>query len=158
ARDARFRYDRNVYEGIWQIKRFDRRTGQTLPLTGEFGGAAAPALSPDGASMAFVRRVSAKTRLEIMDLTSGKTRVLAPSVERDNQEGFCFHGVFPGYAWTPDSRAVLATAEGKIWRFDATTGAKTAVPFTAHVEQRVAEALRFHPNPAPDSVRARIIR
>ena len=42
ARDARYRYDRNVNEGIWQIKRFDRRTGQSLPITGEFGGAAVP--------------------------------------------------------------------------------------------------------------------
>jgi len=30
ARDARYRYDRNVNEGIWQIKRLDRWNGQTL--------------------------------------------------------------------------------------------------------------------------------
>ena len=39
ARDARYKYDRNVNEGIWQIKRLDRRTGQVVPVTGEFGGA-----------------------------------------------------------------------------------------------------------------------
>ena len=157
ARDARYKYNRNVNEGIWQIKRFDRRTGQVVQVTGEFGGAAAPALSPDGKSLAYVRRVRAKTRLEVMDLASGRTRVVAPEVERDEQEGFAFHGVFPGYAWTPDSRALLATRDGRIWSFDAASGQPTPVPFEAAVEQRLSEALRT-PRRIPDSVRARIVR
>ena len=48
----------------------------------------------------------AKTVLEVLDLASGRVRRLAGEVERDNQEGFAFHGVFPGFAWTPDGRAV----------------------------------------------------
>jgi len=157
ARDGRYRYDRNVNDGIWQIKRLDRRTGQAVQLTGEFGGAAAPAISPDGGSMAFVRRVRAKTRLEVMDLASGKTRLVADGLERDNQEGFAFHGVFPGYAWTPDGRSVVASADGKIWRFDAASGTRSAVPFTAPIDQRVTDAVRF-PQSLDHDVRARIIR
>jgi Tol biopolymer transport system component len=88
ARDVRFRYDRNVNEGIWQIKRLDRRTGQALPVTGEFGGGATPSLSPDGKTLAFVRRVRARTQLELMDLATGAVRLLAQDVQRDNQEGF----------------------------------------------------------------------
>ena len=42
ARETRYRYDSNVNNGIWQVKRIDRRTGQSQPLTGEFGGAAVP--------------------------------------------------------------------------------------------------------------------
>jgi Tol biopolymer transport system component/imidazolonepropionase-like amidohydrolase len=157
ARDARYKYDRNVNEGIWQIKRYDRRTGQVLPLLGEFGGSAAPAISPDGKSLAYVRRVRAKTRLEVMDLVSGRTRVVAADVQRDDQEGFAFHGVFPGYAWTPDGKSLLATAEGKIWSFDAASGQRSAVPFTATVEQKVTDALRT-PRRIPDTVRARVLR
>src|SRR5262249_4704420 len=91
ARDTRYRYNRNVNEGIWQIKRYDRRTSQSVPVTGEFGGAAAPTLSPDGKTMAFIRRVRAKTRIEVMDPGSGQVRTVAEDVERDNQEGFAFH-------------------------------------------------------------------
>jgi len=157
ARDTRYRYNRDVNEGIWQIKRFDRRTGQVVPIMGEFGGTAAPRLSPDGKSLAYVRRVRTKTRLEVLDLTSGRTRVLAPDVQRDDQEGFAFHGVFPGYAWTPDGTAIVATAEGKIWSFDATTGTRRAIPFAASVEQRVTDALRT-PRRIADTVRGRILR
>ncbi len=157
ARDARYKYDRNVNEGIWQIKRLDRRTGQVVPVMGEFGGAAAPTLSPDGKSLAYVRRVRAKTRLEVLDLASGRTRVVVPEVQRDDQEGFAFHGVFPGFAWTPDGRSLVATADGKIWSFDLASGQRTAVPFTATVDQRVTDALRT-PHRIPDTVRARILR
>jgi Tol biopolymer transport system component/imidazolonepropionase-like amidohydrolase len=157
ARDARYKYDRNVNEGIWQIKRFDRRTGQVVQIMGEFGGTAAPTLSPDGKSLAYVRRVRAKTRLEVLDLASGRTRVVVPEVQRDDQEGFAFHGVFPGFAWTPDGLSLVATADGKIWSFDAASGQRKAVAFNAAVEQRVTDALRT-PHRIPDTVRARILR
>jgi Tol biopolymer transport system component/imidazolonepropionase-like amidohydrolase len=158
ARPGRYKYDSNVNSGIWQIKRLDRRTGQALPLTGEFGGAAVPTPSPDGKQVAYVRRVRAKTRLEVIDLATGRTRVVAPEVERDGQEGFASHGVTPGFDWTPDGKAILATAQGRIWRFDAESGTRTAVPFKAAVEQRVTDALRF-PHPVDsETVRARILR
>ena len=158
SRDQRYRYARNVNEGIWQIKRWDRRTGQDLAITGEFGGAAAPAISPDGKTLAFVRRVRARTRLELMDLATGKTRVLADGLQRDEQEGFAAHGVFPGYDWTPDGTALVITSEGKLWRYDATTGARTAIPFEAQVEQRVDAAARTPRRLGGDTVRARILR
>ncbi|MBI3449494.1 MAG: PD40 domain-containing protein [Acidobacteria bacterium] len=157
ARPTRYNYNRNVNDGIWQIKRFDRKLGLSSPLTGEFGGAAAPAISPDGTTMAFVRRVRAVTRIELMDLASGTTRLLADGVERDGQEGFAFHGVFPGYSWTPDGAALVLTAEGKIWKYAAASGARTAIPFDAKVEQRVADAVRF-PQKIEGDVRARILR
>ena len=158
ARPGRYKYDSNVNNGIWQIKRLDRRTGQALPLTGEFGGAAVPTPSPDGKQIAFVRRVRAKTRLEVLDLATGKERVVAPEVERDNQEGFASHGVTPGFDWTPDGKAIVTTAQGKIWRFDAASGERTAVPFKAAVEQRVTDALRFPHAVDSATVRARILR
>jgi Tol biopolymer transport system component/imidazolonepropionase-like amidohydrolase len=158
ARDARYKYDRDVNEGIWQVKRLDRRTGQVVPLTGEFGGAATPTLSPDGKTMAFVRRIRAKTWVELMDLASGKIWPLTNEVERDNQEGFAFHGVFPGFAWAPDGKALVATGDGRIGRYDAITGARSAVPFRVAVEQRVTDALRFPQRLGAEKVRARILR
>jgi Tol biopolymer transport system component/imidazolonepropionase-like amidohydrolase len=158
ARDARYKYDRNVNEGIWQIKRLDRWNGQTLPVTGEFGGGATPAISPDGSEMAYVRRIRAVTVLEVMDLATGKARQIASGLQRDNQEGFCFHGVFPGYAWTPDGKSIVATADGKIWKYDAASGARSEIPFTAKIEQTLADALHTPRRVGEGDVRARIIR
>ncbi len=158
ARDNRYQYDRNVNTGIWQIKRLDRRTGQTTPVTGEFGGAACPAFAPDGKTLSYVRRVRAKTRLEAMDLASGRTRLVADDVQRDNQESFSFHGVFPGYDWTPDGRGVVASAAHKLWRYDAATGARAAIPFSANVEQSVTQALRFPQRLGAATLRARQLR
>jgi len=93
-----------------------------------------------------------------MDLATGATRLVASGLERDNQEGFATHGVFPGYAWMPDGKSLVATADGKIVRFDAATGARTAIPFTAKVEQRVTKALRFPQKLGADTLRARILR
>jgi len=158
ARDARYRYDRNVNDGIWQIKRLDRWNGQVLPITGEFGGAAAPAISPDGTTMAYVRRVRAKTLLEVIDLSSGKVRPIATDMQRDNQEGFAFHGVFPGYAFTPDGRSIVATAGGKIWKFDLASGERAPIPFTANVDQTLTDVLRTPRRLGVSDVRARIVR
>jgi Tol biopolymer transport system component/imidazolonepropionase-like amidohydrolase len=158
GRSARFEYDRNVNEGIWQLLRLDRRDGKALPITGEFGGAAAPTFSRDGKTLAFVRRVRAKTRIELMDVASGRTRLLADDVQRDNQEGFAFHGVFPGFAFTPDGKAVIASADTHLWRFDAATGARTPIPFHAHVEQLATEPLRQPRHPVADDVPARVLR
>lgn len=153
-----FRYDQDVYDGIWQVKRLDRWTGQRIPLTGEYGGGAAPMLSPDGKQMTFVRRIDARTRMEVMDLATGATDLLADRVQRDNQQGFAFHGTFPGYAWMPDGKSVVATAEGRIWRWNVETGERTAIPFEAGVQQRVTNALRFEQDLDATEVRARIVR
>ncbi|MFQ5792139.1 MAG: amidohydrolase, partial [Acidobacteriota bacterium] len=158
ARDSRFRYDRNVYQGIWQIKRFDRVTGQVVPMTREYGGAAAPRLSPDGKTLAFIRRDRGQTVLELLDLVTGQARRLASGLERDLQESFSFHGVFPGYAWTPDGRSLIATADGKIGRWNVESGERSAIPFQAKVEHRTTEALRFRPEIDTESLRVRIFR
>jgi imidazolonepropionase-like amidohydrolase len=102
--------------------------------------------------------VRGATRIEALDLASGRTRVVASPAQRDQQEGFGMHGLFPGFAWTPDSRALVATDEGRLWRFDAASGARTPIPFVAHVEQVVNEALRFPRRVGEGDVRARVIR
>jgi Tol biopolymer transport system component/imidazolonepropionase-like amidohydrolase len=157
ARPGRYRYNADVNGGIWQIQRLDRQTGQTLPVTAEYGGAGSPALSPDGARLAYVRRIRERTRLEVVDLASGQRQTIAEGLDRDEQEGFAYHGVFPGFAWTPDGSALVAQAEGKFWRFPL-QGARTAIPFTAQVEQQVHDALRTAPQIDTDTVRARLLR
>src|SRR5262249_59172822 len=68
GRTQRFGYDRNVHAGIWQIRQYDRVTGKVATLTDQAGGAGRPAVSPDGKSLSFIRRIRDKDVLIVHDL------------------------------------------------------------------------------------------
>lgn len=155
GRPQRFQYDRNVYQGIWQIRRYDRETGRILTLTDGAGGSGHPSLSPDGRTLCFIRRMREKTVLFAYDLESGRERALWDGLSMDNMEGFAWTGVYPHFAWTPDGRSVIAYAFGGFWRVDAASGTATKIPFTASVEQIVTNALRFPQELDPEQVRVR---
>ena len=59
------------------------------------------------------------------------------------QETWAIHGVYPAMAWTPDDRAVVFWAGGKIRRVDVETGAASVIPFRVKATHRPAQALRF---------------
>lgn len=157
GRPQRYAYDRNVHQGIWQIRRYDRVTGRIITLTEGSGGAGHAAFSPDGRTMSFIRRVREKTVLFLYDLESGRERALWDGLSFDNMEGFAWTGVYPNYAWTPDGKALLVYAYGGFSRIDAATGRATKIAFTAPVEQIVTHAVRFRQDLDPDSVRVRQI-
>ena len=119
AREARYKYNSNVNEGIWQIKRLDRRTGQSQPLTGEFGGAAAPTLSPDGSRWRSCAACGRKTRLEVMELADRAARRWPRRHPARQPGGLREPRRLPGFAWMPDGKSLVATAGGKLCRFDA---------------------------------------
>ena len=156
-RRGRFSYNEDPNRGIWQIGRLDRTTGQMRPLTGEFGGAIRPTPSPDGASLALLRRVRARTVLEIYDLASGARRPVADWLDRDGQEGFGNNGLYPRMDWTADGR-ILLTAEGRFWLVDVGTGERTEVPFEAEINAFVHDPVRPVRSPVADLVRAKMVR
>jgi hypothetical protein len=49
----------------------------------------------------------------------------------------------PGYAWTPDSKALVLSHHGHIWRVDADDRPADADPFTAEVDQMLGDLVRF---------------
>ena len=158
ARDARYRYDRDPNRGIWQVRRLDRASGTARPLTGEFGGAVRPTPSPDGRSLALVRRVREATHLEIQDLETGARRTLADWLSRDEQEGFAVSGLYPRMDWTPDGRRIVLWAKGGLWSIDVATGERTAIPFEVEASLSVTEALRPPRSPVESTVAARLVR
>ena len=158
ARPARFSYDRNPHQGLYQIRRFDRQTGVTNQVTDRWGGAGRPTISPDGKTLAFVSRDALETVLVLHDLTSGAERVLWRGLDHDLQESFAWAGVYPGMDWTPDGRALVLWAQGGLWRVDATSGNATAIPFTVDVELTAQDAVRFTPDVASDMLPVRILR
>ncbi len=64
-------------------------------------------------------------------------------MSHDQQEVWAIFGPYPNFNWTPDSKNVVIWAQGKLWRVDMASGAQTAIPFTATVQQSLVAALGF---------------
>jgi imidazolonepropionase-like amidohydrolase/Tol biopolymer transport system component len=153
-----FEYNRDPHGVIYAIQRLDLETGERRTMLRGAGGSCRPALSPDGRTLAFVRRIGPKTALFLSDLETGRERLLWDGLSKDSQETWSIFGVYPNFAWTPDARSLVIWAQGKLQRVDASTGAASEIPFTARVRQRVAEALRFPQRPGAPEFRARVCR
>lgn len=138
-----FEYNRDPNGTIYAIHARDLWTGDDRLVTGPAGGAAAPRPSPDGRLLAFVRRVRDKTVLHLRDLATGAEWPVYDGLERDMQETWAIHGVYPRYAFTPDGRSIVVWAGGQLWRVDLASRRTTPIPLRAHVEQLVHQALRF---------------
>ena len=123
--------------------RFDRATGEETTITSAPGSAMRPVLHPDGRHLVYATRHRTRTALRVRDLTTGAERWLANGVTRDDQESRASRDTMPGYAFTPDGSALIATVDGGFRRIDFETGAMTPIPFEAQVEAAVAPRLYF---------------
>jgi Tol biopolymer transport system component/imidazolonepropionase-like amidohydrolase len=157
ARPSRYGYNRNVYAGIYQIRRYDRETGETINLTDAYGGSGRPELSPDGKLMALIRRDRLKSVLYLFDLERMTERPLWDGLDQDMQENFAWTGIHPAYSFTPDGRSIVISAQGKLWSVDVANGAVKGIPFKAQVEQVISQALRFPRDISSDKLRVRMI-
>ncbi|MFN2387928.1 MAG: amidohydrolase family protein, partial [Thermoanaerobaculia bacterium] len=137
-----FQYNKDPYGEIYVIQRLDRVTARAERFVTGSGGSFRPTPSPDGRWLAFVRRVGSRTALFTKDLESGRERRLWDGLERDMQETWAIHGVYPGMAWTPDSRSVVLWAGGKIHRVERETGRESVIPFRVRGTRKLAEAVR----------------
>jgi imidazolonepropionase-like amidohydrolase/Tol biopolymer transport system component len=153
-----FQYNRDPHGVIYVVQRYDRETGEKETWLRAPGGSLAPRLSPDGKTMAFVRRVGTKTALMVHDMESGRERMLWNGLDHDQQEVWAIFGTYPAYDWTPDGRSIVIWAGGKIWRVDAASGVPAEIPFTARVSQRITDAVRFPQQVAPDRFDVRMLR
>jgi hypothetical protein len=78
------------------------------------GGAIRPRPSPDARAARDGPPRRLKTALVLRDLDSGRERVLFDGLDHDTMETWSIHGAFPGYAWLPDSSALVIWAGGKL--------------------------------------------
>lgn len=148
----------NVSFPLWQVARRDRRTGDEDLLTQANGSAFRPALSPDGRLLVYGTRFNTQTGLRIRDLSSGEDRWLKYPVQRDDQESRFTRDLLPGFAFTPDSRDLVAAYGGKIHRISIASGADTVIPFKAAVSLDLGPLLDFPARVDQGPVRARIIQ
>ncbi|HET7585215.1 MAG TPA: amidohydrolase family protein [Gemmatimonadaceae bacterium] len=127
----------NLQFPLWQVVVVDRETGRTYTRTSETGSAMRPLLSPDGRWMVYATRYDTATAYKLRDLQTGDERWLAMNVTRDDQESRFTRDLMPGAAFTPDSKAIIATIGGKFWRVEVPSGKRTPIPFTADVALKI---------------------
>ncbi len=139
--------------GAYQIGQLDRETGRVLVRTHELEGAFRPVPSPDGRWLVYATRYDAREALKLLDLTNGEEHWLKMDVQRDDHQGGGARDrdVYPGSAFTPDSRALITSYGGKIMRVEVPSGDATVIPFTAEVEQELGPLAKFE-YPINDSV------
>ena len=127
----------------FQIARYDRETGAREVRTSRYGSAIRPALSPDGKWMVYATRFEANTGLVLRDLATGDEKWLAYPVQRDDQEAIGSRDAYPGMSFTPDSKEVLTTYGGKIWRVPLDGAAPVQVPFRVQARIDLGPQLAF---------------
>ena len=169
----------DAIKGYRQVARYDLETGQIVPITSgtagqqvraSSGGGYAAEVSPDGRYVAFARRIpdgliewkghvyGPRTALWLRDLETGSERVLADPIESDMVETIKTLRPIPGYAWTPDSRAIVLNQGGKIRRIDVADGSISTVEFTARVQREISEQTRASFRISDDAFEARFTR
>jgi len=153
-----YEYNKDPNKQIYVINRLDRQTGEAEPFVTGPGGSIRPTPSPDGKSLAFIRRVRYKSTLFVLDLESGRETPLYDGLDRDMQETWAIHGVYPSMAWTPDNRSIVFYANGHINRIDVATKQVTTIPFHVKSSRRVAEAVRFPIEVAPKQFAVKMLR
>ncbi|MCH2125202.1 MAG: amidohydrolase family protein [Pirellulaceae bacterium] len=153
-----FEYDKDSNKQIYVVNRLDLETGESEVYLSGPGGACRPVPSPDGRQIAFVRRVGAKTGLHLFDTESGGVRLIYDKLERDMQEAWAIHGVYPNFAWLPDGQSLVIWARGKIRRIYLADGSDEVVPFRIKDERKVTQSLRFPSVVAPEEFDVKMLR
>lgn len=127
----------------WQLAVFDRETGERADRSFRYGGAVRPTLSPDGKWLVYGTRHINDTGLRLRNLETGEERWLAFPVQRDEQESAATLDVLPGMSFTPDSRELVTTYGGRIWRVPLDGVAPREIPFEANVDLDLGPRVDF---------------
>lgn len=153
-----FEYNKDPNGDIYDVRRLDVETRDiTSFLTGP-GGSVRPTPSPDGRQVAFVRRVRNVSVLMVVDVASGAERVVYEGLDRDLQETWAIHGVAPAMAWTPDSKSLVFSANGGLWRVEVGTRVVKSIPFHVKASRRVFDTVRQAHEVAPPVVDVKLAR
>jgi len=138
-----FHYSKDSEKGIYKIKRLELETGEIKVVVSGKGGAIRPTLSPDGKSLAFISRDDFQSNLYLYNLKSGEQTKIYEGLDRDMQETWAIHGVYPTMAWTPDSDGLVFWAAGKINKLSLESKKSKVIEFHVKTEKTIQKAVRF---------------
>ena len=144
-----FIYAQDSNTDLFNILRYDLETGETTTAVSGAGGSVRPAISPDGNTMAFVRRDRLQSQLWIKDLHSGEERMVYGDLDRDNQETWGVYGMYPNMDWMPDGNSIVFWANGHINRVNVETGENSIIPFEVDDSREVIDPPRPQVEVAP---------
>lgn len=153
-----FHYSKDSVKGIYKIKRLDRQTGDIETIIRKMGGAIRPTPSPDGKKLAYISRDDFQTSLYIYDLKTGKHTKVFGELDRDMQETWAIHGVYPTIDWTPDNKSIVFWANGKVNKLNLAKSTTVDIPFAVKVTKQVQKALRFKQPIGQDSFDVKMLR
>jgi len=141
------------------VKQLNLSSGKSVEIARGFGSAMTPQASPDGARLAFIRRVKEKTVLFNLNLATNKQSPIFDDLDRDLSADYMQQSAYyPQYDWFPDSVHVAIWGKGKLYKINMDTGAATEIPFTANSQHSITRVSRFATDLAPDSVAVRAVR
>ncbi|WP_449440418.1 amidohydrolase family protein [Pedobacter steynii] len=138
-----FEYSKDPNGVIYAIRQLDMVTGKLTDLIEQPGGSARPQISPDGKMMAYVKRVRLKSVLIVQNIKSGEEWTLTEDLTHDQQETWAIFGVYPNFAWTPDSKNIIFYSKGKIKKIELSSLVISDIPFKVTSTQTVQESLHF---------------
>ena len=127
----------------YQLFAYDRELKTSSLMSNRYGSGFRPAISPDGKWLVYGTREDTETGLRKRNLETGEEQWLAYPVQRDDMESRATLDVLPGYSFTPDSRAVVVSYGGKIWRVPIDGAAATEVPFEVAAKTDVGPEVKF---------------
>ncbi|MFC4654691.1 amidohydrolase family protein [Rheinheimera marina] len=152
-----FHYSKDSEQGIYVIKRFERETGNIEVLLSGAGGAIRPTPSPDGKYLAYIRRVDFQSTLFLYNLETGEQTKLDDKLDRDMQETWAIHGVYPTIGWTPDNQSLVYWAGGKINKFNLKEKSRSEIPFHIERTKKIQTAQRVKQDINPDQLDVKML-
>lgn len=153
-----FHYSKDSVKGIYKIKRLELATGEIDTIISGTGGAIRPTPSPDGKYIAFISRDDFSSNLYLYNLTSGEEIKIYEKLERDLQETWAIHGVYPNIAWTPNSDSLVFWDNGKINRLDIDSKKSKVIDFHVKTTKKIQQALQFKQKLPQESFSVKMLR
>lgn len=139
----------------YSIGVFDRENAKVKTIASRYGSAFTPVLSNDGKWMVYGSRYEDKTGLVLRNLETGDEKWLAYPVQRDDQESIATMGVLPGMSFTPDSKSLIASFGGRIFRLPVDGSKPIEISFTVDLQLELGSRLDFK-YPISDTTHARV--